>query len=569
MANIDVTGKWNLRYKGIKLNGTLYPILEMYINMGYAINAGDNLYWGYADNFANDLMIRYQALGSDLYILSCCGEINSPLMLSSVYPSIVTQSISDGNYILNQVFSENVSSRRTDILNYLLYNGKLLSLSPAKTSQYCWSVPMIIVKDEYQGKYLCFNSRVNDGGGNGRPYPNFPYTYLSTQKPIANYVRPLNGFATSKTLSIAGGLHSNEYATVALIIDGNVPIKPIYPDTPDSDPYVYSGGQSDTGGGDGETQTPDSITDPALPTITSVDTGFITLYKPTVSQLNSLATYMWGSLDLDVFKKIFAQPMDTILGLSILPGIVPSGSSSNVILGNINTGISMTKVGTQYVKLDLGTVTIKRKWGAFLDYSPYTKAYLYLPFIGIKQVEVDSIMEKPVQIKYNIDVMSGACCAFVIANGTTLYTYVGQCACSVPITGRDWTNVINGIIGAVSGVVGGIAGSATGHAGSAISGFASAAQSVLNAKPTVEHSGNMGSMGGLMGIKRPYFIIERPVQAVPGHQNAVIGYPSFTYKHIGELSGYNEFEQIHLEGLPCTSDELNEIENILLTGVII
>ena len=79
----------------------------------------------------------------------------------------------------------------------------------------------------------------------------------------------------------------------------------------------------------------------------------------------------------------------------------------------------------------------------------------------------------------------------------------------------------------------------------------------------------MGGMGGLMGIKRPYFIIERPVQAVPGYQNSIIGYPSFVYKSLSDLRGYTEFEQIHLEGLPCTSEELDEIENILLTGVIL
>ena len=342
-------------------------------------------------------------------------------------------------------------------------------------------------------------------------------------------------------------------------------VEPFDPIT-DTDPYNPN---AKPGGGHGETQTADSITDPALPTISSVDTGFITLYKPTVSQLNSLASYMWGSLDINLFKRVMQSPMDAILGLSILPGIVPSGSSSSVKIGNVDSGVSMSKVSNQYVKFDCGTVTIKRKWGAFLDYSPYTKTYLYLPFIGIRSVETDSIMDTPVHVKYNIDVMSGACCAFVIANGTTLYSFIGQCSCSVPVTGRDWTNLINGVLGAVSGVATAAGSAASGNIMGAVSGIASAASSVLSAKPTIEHSGNMGGMGGLMGIKRPYFIIERPVQAVPGHQNDVIGYPSSVYKYISQLSGYTEFEQIHLEGIPCTSDELNEIENILLSGVII
>ncbi len=340
----------------------------------------------------------------------------------------------------------------------------------------------------------------------------------------------------------------------------------VEPFNPDTDPYNPN---AEPGGGDGETQTTDSITDPALPTISSVDTGFITLYKPSISQLNNLASFMWGSLDIDLFKRVMQSPMDAILGLSILPGIVPSGSSSSVKIGNIDSGVSMSKVSHQYVKFDCGSLTVKRKWGAFLDYSPYTKTYLYLPFIGIRSVETDSIMNTSVQVKYNIDVMSGACCAFVIANGTTLYSFTGQCSCSVPVTGRDWTNMINGVLGAVSGVASAAGSVASGNLLGAVSGIASAASSALSAKPTIEHSGTMGGMGGLMGIKRPYFIIERPVQAVPGHQNDVIGYPSFVYKYISSLTGYTEFEQIHLEGLPCTNEELDEIENILLSGVIL
>ena len=129
--------------------------------------------------------------------------------------------------------------------------------------------------------------------------------------------------------------------------------------------------------------------------------------------------------------------------------------------------------------------------------------------------------------------------------------------------------MINGVLGAVSGVASAAGSAAHGNPLGMMSGIASAASSALSAKPTIEHSVNMGGMGGLMGIKRPYFIIERPVQAVPGYQNSIIGYPSFVYKSISQLHGYTEFEQIHLEGLPCTSEELDEIENILLTGVIL
>ena len=344
----------------------------------------------------------------------------------------------------------------------------------------------------------------------------------------------------------------------------------IQPEPPsDTDPFA-PGGSSDSGGGDGDfTPHGDDITDPAIPDVDAVSTGFITLFNPSVSELNSLASYMWsGGFDVNTFKKLFANPMDCILGLSILPKIVPNGGSATVLVGNISTGVTMTKAARQYIKYDCGSITISRFSNSFLDYEPYTKIHLYLPFIGMHQISTDDVMNKTVQVKYTVDILSGACVAFVIAGGTTLYTFIGQCAASVPITGQDWSTMINGVLGAV-GSIASVAGSiATGNVAGAIGGAASMAQNVINSKPSVEHSGNMGGMGGMLGIKTPYIIIERPAQAIPANQNAFIGYPSFVTKNFSDLQGYNEVYSTHLENIPATEAELNEIESLLKSGVI-
>ena len=85
---------------------------------------------------------------------------------------------------------------------------------------------------------------------------------------------------------------------------------------PPSDPYS-EGGESDTGGGTGNFDgTSVDIDFASLPTLSAVDTGFISLYNPTLAQLQSLANYMWSDLfDLDTFKKLFGDPMQAILGL--------------------------------------------------------------------------------------------------------------------------------------------------------------------------------------------------------------------------------------------------------------
>lgn len=342
-------------------------------------------------------------------------------------------------------------------------------------------------------------------------------------------------------------------------------ISPMYVD---SDPFAGGAGSSSTtGGGTGDFDlSSDAVDIPGLPTLSAVNAGFITLFNPTVKQLSDLASYMWSDLfDVATFKKIFADPMQAILGLSIVPVSVPNGGERVVTVGNISTGISMTTASSQYVKVDCGTINVNEYWGAYLDYEPFTKAEIYLPYIGIHPLSVDDIMGKPVHVVYHVDILSGACCAYVKCGDSILYSFLGQCASSIPVTGNDWTNVINGVLN-IAGSVGSMVATGGATAPTGISTIASTAVNSL--KPTVEKSGAMGGTGGMLGVQTPYIILTRPRQAVPSSQNVFTGYPSFITTKLGDLSGYTEVYKIHLENIGATEDELNEIESLLKSGVI-
>ena len=332
------------------------------------------------------------------------------------------------------------------------------------------------------------------------------------------------------------------------------------------DPYGQ-GGESGPGGGTGTFGgTGDDISIPPLPTLSAVNTGFITLFNPSASQLKSLANYMWSNVfDIETFKKIFANPMDCILGLSIVPVAVPDGGSGTVSVGNISTDISMTKAATQYVEVDCGTLNVEEFWGAYLDYDPYTKAEIYLPYIGTHPIAVDDIMGKSVHVVYHVDVLSGACTAYVKCGGSVLYQFIGQCSSSIPITGNDWTNVINGVI-SIAGAIGSMV--ATGGATAPMAAGTIASTAVNSMKPNIEKSGSMSGTGGMLAVQTPYLILTRPRQALPARQNEFTGYPSFITMSLGECSGYTEIEKVHLENISATEQELSEIENLLKGGVI-
>lgn len=332
------------------------------------------------------------------------------------------------------------------------------------------------------------------------------------------------------------------------------------------DPFDPGGG-SDTGGGNGDfddTSVPIEI--PNLPTISAASTGFISLFNPTLSQLNELASYMWSDIfDIDTLKKLFADPMDVILGLSILPVQIPTSGAREVKVGNIGTGISLNVASTQFVEVDCGTINVNEYWGAYLDYSPYTNAQIYLPYVGVRPISVDEIMGKSVNVKYHVDILTGACCCFVKCGDSVLYSFNGQCSIPIPISATNYTNTINGII-SVAASLGTMVATGGATAPLALTNLASTIANQM--KPTVEKSGAISGPGGVMGIQTPYLILTRPRQALPSKQNTFTGYPSFITVTLGELSGYTEVHSIHLENIPATADELSEIETLLKGGVI-
>ena len=350
---------------------------------------------------------------------------------------------------------------------------------------------------------------------------------------------------------------------------------------PDDDPWGGEEDPSGTGGGGGsgnddnwDNSDPNPV--PPHPSLSAVDTGLITLYNPTVGQLQNLASYMWGSsFDLTQFKKIFADPMDAILGLNIVPVAVPSGGQVSVKVGNISTGVAMTKASSQYVTVDCGTLAISENWHGYLDYAPYTKVSIFLPYIGDHELDIDMIQGTTLGVTYHVDILSGACVAFITANARVVAQFAGQCAVSIPITGANFTQTIlslGTLVAAGAGVVatGGLSAPVTAASvAGAATAAANTAGTVASAKPRIAKSGNVSGGNGIMGTQKPYLIYQRPKPCVPAAQNAYTGYPAYITYTLSSLSGFTQVQDIHLEGISCTDTERDEILRLLREGVIL
>lgn len=359
-----------------------------------------------------------------------------------------------------------------------------------------------------------------------------------------------------------------------------------YDDSPDTWEDPYGNIISQPGGGDGDPSVDPSqiekATIPELPSLSAVDAGMITMFYCTNAQLQALASYLWSNIyDLETnFVKLFSNPMDCIIGLGIVPVMPTLSGGANVKFGNINTNISMSKLASQFVEKDMGSVAVPKWIGSFLDFAPYVKLSLYLPYIGYRDIDPNDVVGESIHVVYHVDCLTGGCCAMVEASKKgLLYSFNGSCIADVPLTAINYSGAIQNAVSAVGSLATTAVGIATGAApiaaaGAAMSaknlvgGLSDAANTAMNSKPSVQRSGNMGGAAGIMSYQRPMLIIERPRMCVPNHLNQFAGNTLYVTRKLSTVKGYTVISLINLSGISATREEKRELETLLKQGVI-
>ena len=119
---------------------------------------------------------------------------------------------------------------------------------------------------------------------------------------------------------------------------------------------IFSG----IGGGGTFQRSSDSIGWASTPVISAADTGLVTLYVGSASNMHGLANFLWSGLfDIDNFKKLFISPMDCIIGASMLPVTPPHMDNTTIVFGNVDTEVGMPRATQTYVTVDCGSISLK------------------------------------------------------------------------------------------------------------------------------------------------------------------------------------------------------------------
>lgn len=334
-------------------------------------------------------------------------------------------------------------------------------------------------------------------------------------------------------------------------------------------------------------------TPPIVPLPFSSTTGLISVYHPTQSELLAFAQWLWVTWQDATIDKIWNNPFDGVITLFELYCTPTDVGRKNIRSGFLDSGVSSETI-SRYTEINCGTVGVPEYYGNYLDYAPYTKAYIYLPFIGVVELNSDDIVGHAVNVTYRIDEYNGSCIAQITVakvtdvNGETVeysnlfYQYSGNCAVELPIAGGSQaaikagmmqaaaygiSSVIGGVISGASsgGLTGALAGLATGAA----YGAANAVGSVVSAKSSVQHSGSFGSSYGALGVKIPFITVVRPKQIQVPNYNELYGYQAHKAVNIGDCTGYLRCREVHVISPTASDEEKAQIEQMLKIGVYV
>lgn len=357
---------------------------------------------------------------------------------------------------------------------------------------------------------------------------------------------------------------------------------------------------------------------PVMPTTpssfpTDGSAGLITVYNPTPAELYAFESWLWVTLSQASVDTVWNNPFDGVIGLFELYCDPTINGRRNIHSGFLDSGVPADTV-SRYTYIDCGTLGIPEYYGNYLDYSPYSKAHVYLPFIGIQELNVDDIVGHAVNITYRIDEYNGSCIAMITVakvttvNGeqveysNTMYQFSGNCAVELPISGGNQSSILAGmmtanayqqaanisagaqLVGGIASTIGGIIGLAAGGMGGGIGsgisniigaagtqayGQANALSHMLSGKSTVQKSGQFGSSHGALGIKVPFITVTRPKQIQVPNYEELYGFPAHKMVTIGACQGFLRCREVHVISATATDEEKGVIEQMLKSGVYV
>lgn len=371
-------------------------------------------------------------------------------------------------------------------------------------------------------------------------------------------------------------------------------------------------GESDTQdsednvGGDGHVTLINNVVnyDNFTPDYSRINTGFITPYEISNSELTNLHSFLYSETILDMIKNYFAgDASKAIIDLFNIP-VAPTveAASSDIKIGVISSGASANAITNETVTFDFGSIDLTSNGyysNTFMDLAPYNQYSIYLPFIGFRNLNTNDLRSIDddgfkIYLKYIIDVLTGEFVAVVEAdhnnaavdNATGKITtakltkqvinvFNGSMRTDIPLSYR---NPLQGIIPIISGLAGSV-GSISGTLDSKSNAVTKAANVINTSVSGLNSVGNVnnaliprgdnisGSIGNLT-LKTAFIINQEcPKYIRTGKSNQFAGYPAYKYLKLNDDRGFVKVRNVIASGFGGTAHEQEKVVELLKGGV--
>lgn len=348
----------------------------------------------------------------------------------------------------------------------------------------------------------------------------------------------------------------------------------------------------------------DTIAIPAAPTMGVTSAGFINVYSPTQGELVQFGAELFPDLSFTPVSQggtpssvtdalvamaqvlvdfgnqipqiidmyINANLINYVIDCHILPVAPTTAGNAPLKVGFKTFSQTPLKVSSDYVDFDCGSLNVGEYYANFADYSPYTSAKLYLPFVGFMDIAPEYWQSGTLSVKYRFNVIDGSFVAYVKSTSsksklsdTVIAQFGGNACVHIPITGLNYASMVSGIVSAVSPLLP----SSKSGAGTADT-LVNSANTIASAKPTMQQSNGYNATTSFLTVRVPYLLIERSVSNFSRNFAEENGIPSNITTSFAGLSGFTKATMLHLDGIAgATDDDLNEIAQLLSEGVIL
>lgn len=319
-------------------------------------------------------------------------------------------------------------------------------------------------------------------------------------------------------------------------------------------------------------------------------TGLISLKYIDKTNLNSLGRFLYSDDMVNALKNFFAGDVNkAIIDLYQLPVEIPhETNTSNVYFGNVDSGVNGYTVTRPKYTLDMGVCSVtKYDSASFMNFAPYSTFYIFLPFIGVRQIETNFIRSvndngASLHLYYNIDALTGDCLAQLTLskrnnvtitakgnittkkekNNIIVKEFAGNLKRTLPRGGSDTiTNALQGI----AQIAGGIGKISTGNI---VNGLTDSVSSISNIIGNQFESTGVSSAVGYLGTRYPYLICVTPASYVRGKLFGQFdGYTCNKWTKIKNAGKFVKVKNVMASGFGGTAHEQEKVVELLKGGV--